>query len=168
MKFRQRSRLVRSMRKIDRQPTTRSYYPSTRDTVLWLKFLQTFSSRFPFNYYSNSKNALSNSHLLRRKKNIYLNYLNYSYWLLYITFVVLLKILFPYFRPLARRENSCGWIDKRASRKRLRKILEIILVRRSTNSNSIQAVDVSQRRGNTTTRVERKIFLRWSWARVNK
>lgn len=166
MKFRQRSRLVRSMRKIDRQPTTRSYYPSTRDTVLWLKFLQTFSSRFQLLF--QFKKRSFQLAFIKRKKNIYLNYLNYSYWLLYITFVVLLKILFPYFRPLARRENSCGWIDKRASRKRLRKILEIILVRRSTNSNSIQAVDVSQRRGNTTTRVERKIFLRWSWARVNK
>lgn len=163
MKFRQRSRLVRSMRKIDRQPTTRSYYPSTRDTVLWLKFLQTFSSRFQLLF--QFKKRSFQLAFIKRKKNIYLNY---SYWLLYITFVVLLKILFPYFRPLARRENSCGWIDKRASRKRLRKILEIILVRRSTNSNSIQAVDVSQRRGNTTTRVERKIFLRWSWARVNK
>lgn len=165
MKFRQRSRLVRSMRKIDRQPTTRSYYPSTRDTVLWLKFLQTFSSRFQLLF--QFKKRSFQLAFIKRKKNIYLNR-NYSYWLLYITFVVLLKILFPYFRPLARRENSCGWIDKRASRKRLRKILEIILVRRSTNSNSIQAVDVSQRRGNTTTRVERKIFLRWSWARVNK
>lgn len=165
MKFRQRSRLVRSMRKIDRQPTTRLYYPSTRDTVLWLKFLQTFSSRFQLLF--QFKKRSFQLAFIKRKKNIYLNR-NYSYWLLYITFVVLLKILFPYFRPLARRENSCGWIDKRASRKRLRKILEIILVRRSTNSNSIQAVDVSQRRGNTTTRVERKIFLRWSWARVNK
>lgn len=165
MKFRQRSRLVRSMRKIDRQPTTRSYYPSTRDTVLWLKFLQTFSSRFQLLF--QFKKRSFQLAFIKRKKNIYLNR-NYSYWLLYITFVVLLKFLFPYFRPLARRENSCGWIDKRASRKRLRKILEIILVRRSTNSNSIQAVDVSQRRGNTTTRVERKIFLRWSWARVNK
>lgn len=150
MKFRQRSRLVRSMRKIDRQPTTRSYYPSTRDTVLWLKFLQTFSSRFQLLF--QFKKRSFQLAFIKRKKNIYLNR-NYSYWLLYITtFVVLLKILFPYFRPLARRENSCGWIDKRASRKRLRKILEIILVRRSTNSNSIQAVDPFPREGGTQQR----------------